>query len=148
MSNEKPWLTPKEAGVLLNMTGRNVTNLIHKGKISASKDEDGRYYIDRTEIYRVYPHVFKAERERNEKKPAENVSLKLLEEKVNLLQELISEKKKQNEFLIEQLQNATTEKSKMLDSINSQARLLEYKETRPTSKQQKKTAFRWPFKRK
>lgn len=129
MHRGKSWLTPKEAGEILGMTGRNVTNLIKKGKIRADKDEDGRYFIEKSEFFRVYPDALEKENERNAKNSSEGSAVKLLEEKLNHMQELLSERKRQNEFLVEQLNNFTQEKKGLIESINAHTRLLEYKET-------------------
>jgi len=133
MNNEKIWLTPKEAGDLIDMTSRNVTNLIRDGKIKAERDESGRFHIQKSEFYRVFPRALDSEIERNLKKmPPENTASKLLEEKNNHLMELIKEKAKQIDFLKEQLDNFNQEKSKMLDAISIHARLLEYKQKSTT----------------
>lgn len=129
MTNEKTWLSCREAGKLLNFTQRHIINLINKGKLSAEKDEYGRYFIQKSEFFRAYPDAMNVESKGTDKEPAGNDSVKLLEEKLQHLQEMFEEKKRQNEFLIEQLENFTQEKSKMLDAINSHARLLEHKES-------------------
>ena len=152
MSEEKVWLSCKEAAELLNCTDRNITTLITRGKLSAKKDENGKYFIQKAEFFRVYPEAMKREKERSDEKSGGKYSIKLLEERVRHLQEMIDEKKKHNDFLIQQLDNYTHEKSKMLDAINSHTRLLEYKEVSGKSKDKvlgKKMGsnWRWPFKK-
>lgn len=148
MNKEKTWLTCREASVLLNYTQRHMINLIKKGKITADKDEDGKYYINKSEFFRVYPNAMKVEVDGTSEKSMEGHARKLLEEKIRHLQEIVDEKKKQNEFLTEQLSNFTHEKSKMLDAINSHARLLEFKETTGKSSEQATNKIPWwPFKR-
>lgn len=56
---------------------------------------------------------------------------KMLEEKINSLERIIKEKEQKVEMLKEQLNNSNQKEFKMLDAINSHARLLEYKETPP-----------------
>lgn len=129
MNNEKNWLSCKEAARLLNITQRHVGNLIGKGKFRAEKNDDGKFIIMKSEFFRVYPYLLTIENDRNDENSLEQGTKKVMEEKIRHLQEMIDEKRKQNEFLIEQLSNFTNEKSKMLDAINSHTRLLEYKET-------------------
>ncbi len=147
MKIEKSWLTCREAASLLNYTQRHIVNLIKKGKLSADKDENGKYFIEKSEFFRVYPNATKGEPPRTEEKPAGNNSLEFLEEKIRHLQELVQEKNKHNEFLAHQLDNFTHEKSKMLEAINSHARLLEYKESTIKYTEDNKIASWWPFKK-
>lgn len=129
MNRQKSWLSCREAGELLNFTQRHVLNLIKKGRIKAEKDEDGRYIIMKSDFYIQYPELMNAEMDSNEEKPSSNELVRMLEERVRHLQEMVEEKKKQNEFLTEQLSNFTQEKMKMLEAINGHTRLLEFKET-------------------
>lgn len=152
MSEEKVWLSCKQAAELLNCTDRNITTLIARGKLSAKKDENGKYFIQKAEFFRVYPEAIKREKERSDENLGGKYSIKLLEERVRHLQEMIDEKKKHNDFLVQQLNNYTDEKSKMLEAINSHTRLLEYKETIDKSKgeflgEKKGSNWRWPFKK-
>ncbi len=148
MYNEKSWLTCREAAALLNYSQRHILNLIKKGKLSADRDEDGKYYIQKSEFLRVYPNAIKVETDGISEKSMEGHTRKLLEEKIKHLQEMVDEKKKQNEFLVEQLSNFTHEKSKMLDAINSNARLLEFKETAGKSYEKNSNKISWwPFKK-
>jgi excisionase family DNA binding protein len=124
MNIEKSWFTCREAADLLNYTQRHIVNLIKKGKLSAEKDENGKYYIQKSEFFRVYPTAMKMEEPRTKEKSVEKSNGKFLEERVRHLQELIEEKNKQTEYLKEQISNFTQEKSKMLDAINGHTRLL------------------------
>jgi len=154
MTDEKTWLTCREAGKLLNCTQRHVLNLIKKGKLSADRDETGKYFIQKSEFFRVYPDAMEVEVSGNEEKSPGNVDMKLLEEKLRHLEEMMNEKNKLNEFLLDQLNINKDEKSKMLDAINSHTRLLEFKESikksAPSSdeKSSKKAFDWWPWKRK
>lgn len=154
MNKEKTWLSCREVGELLNCTQRHALNLIKNGKLSADRDEGGKYYVQKSEFFRVFPDAKKVEIDRNESKLPGKEDMKFLEEKLKHLEEMMNEKNKQNEFLKEQLINFTEEKSKMLDAINGHTRLLEYKETSgkpaPSSaeKSSKKAFDWWPWKRK
>lgn len=149
MNNEKTWLTCREVGVLLNCSQRHALNLIKKNNISADRDERGQYFVHKSEFYRVFPEAMKVEQDGNEEKFGGSEAMKFLEEKIRHLQEMVDEKKKQNEFLTEQLGNFTEEKSKMLDAINSHTRLLEYKESggNCSPSAEKKSFSWWPFKK-
>jgi excisionase family DNA binding protein len=148
---EKTWLTCREIAEMLNYSQRHILNLIKKGKISAEQDESGVYYVDKSEFFRAYPDAMRMEMDRTDAKSSRNISIKSLEQKISHLQEMLEEKKKQNAFLTEQLSTCTQEKYKMLDAINSHARLLEFKETSPqkppASSNEKKGLNWWPFKK-
>ena len=151
MTEEKNWLTCREAASILNYSQRHIVNLIKNGKLSAQKDEDGKYYIQKSEFFRVYPNTMKQEKVGTVEKLLGNESVKFLEEKIRHLQEMVDEKKRQNEFLTQQLNNFTEEKSKMLEAINSHTRLLEFKETtvksNSTKPEHKSLNWIWPFKK-
>lgn len=153
MTEEKTWLTCKEAAILLNFTQRHILNLINKGKISAERDETGKYFIQKAEFFRVFPEALQVEPDGKDAKSLEKDTTKVLEEKIRHLQEMVDEKKKQNDFLTQQLNHFTEEKSKMLDAIASHTRLLEFKETSgksyTSSKENKisKNFDWWPFKK-
>lgn len=154
MKDEKSWLTCKEVAVLLNFTQRHIHNLINSGKLSAERDESGKFYINKSEFFRVYPETMSIRKPRNGAKSAlkstakfpeekGQETTKFLEEKVRHLQEMVAEKNRHNDFLVEQLSNFTQEKSKMLDAITSHTRLLEHKETSIN----KPFYWVWPFKK-
>lgn len=156
MNNEKTWLSCSEAAVLLNCSHRNISNLIKKGKLSAGRDETGKWIIDKSEFFRAYPDAMSMETPGTGEKNTGDQTMKVLEEKIKHLQDMVDEKKKQNEFLLSQLSVNTEEKSKMLDAINSHTRLLEYKETAssPNNPSQERYSdrkglslgWKWPFK--
>lgn len=71
------------------MTKSAVFKAIKKGRISAKKNELGRYDIDPAELHRVYPPLpepEKPERERTQETVAENRELKA---RLALLEELV-----------------------------------------------------------
>ena len=73
------------------MTKSAIFKAIQKGRISAKKNEMGRYDIDPAELHRVYPPLpapEKDERERTQETATENRELKA---RVALLEELVRE---------------------------------------------------------
>ena len=122
MNTEIPWFSCKEAAEALNFTQRHIVNLIKKGKLKAEY-ENGKYIIPKDDFFRVFPHAIKQEENKN----VESAVIKFLEEKICYLEEIIVEKRKENEFLREQLNRATSEKSKMLDTLNGYIKFLERK---------------------
>ena len=125
MNTEIPWISCKEAAEALNFTQRHIVNLIKKGKLKA-ECENGKYFIPKDDFFRVFPHVVK----QDENKCVENIAIKFLEEKISYLEDIIIEKRKENEFLREQLNRSTSEKSKMLDRLNGYINFLEQKISR------------------
>jgi hypothetical protein len=92
--------------------------MIKKGKLSAIRDEAGNYIIDKSEFYRVFPD---ANAKRTETKK------EALEVEITYLKEMVAEKSRQNEFLVQQLQESATEKTALIETLNSNQRLLEHK---------------------
>lgn len=73
------------------MTKSAIFKAIQKGRISAKKNEMGRYDIDPAELHRVYPPLptpEKDERERTQETATENRELKA---RLALLEELVRE---------------------------------------------------------
>lgn len=73
------------------MTKSAISKAIKKGRISAKKNEIGRYEIDPAELHRVYPPLLtteKGERERTQETATENRELKA---RLALLEELVRE---------------------------------------------------------
>lgn len=146
MKHEKPWLTCKDISMLLGCTQRNVLNILERKKISTEKDDSGKHIIQKSEFFRVFPHLMGMEESRREEKPVRNEVLRIMEEKLKHTQELLDEKKKLNEFLIEQISANHEKESKMLDALGSFGRLLEHKEK--GDKETRKGFNWWPFKKK
>ncbi len=126
MSENFTWITPKQAGELAGYTARHIQNLIVNGKLSATK-EDGKYYIDKSEFFRVFPKAHRKEQQGNSAQQAAEKNL--LEFENNILKEITSQKDKEIEFLRNQIDFVSQEKVKMLDAIVNQTKLLEYKGT-------------------
>lgn len=136
MKDSFSWLTPKQASELLGCTARNVTKLIVEGKLSATK-EDGRFYIDKSELFRAYPKAFRKEKAGNSSlQAAENSRLEM---ENGLLKELSSQKDKEINFLREQINHISTEKIKMLEAIVNQTRIIEHKNQIKTDKEKSKS---------
>lgn len=128
MNDEKIWLTCKDMAQLLGVTRRHVLNVLDKKNISAEKDENGTLIVQKAEFFRVFPNLMNAENPGKDGKSDGNSDMKLLEEKIKHLQEMLDEKKKQNEFLIGQINLGDEKQTKMLDAISAHSRLLEFKE--------------------
>ena len=127
MKGNFSWLTPKEAAQIIGCSTRHVQNLIVAGKLSASK-EDGKYYIDKSEFYRVFPETHRKEEEVSvETKACEADRLNIENQ---FLKTMFDKKEKEVEFLRSQIENVSCEKSKMLEIIGSNARLLEHKQNK------------------
>ncbi len=125
MKENYSWLTPKQAGELAEYSARHIQNLIVRGKLSATK-EDGKYYIDKSEFFRVFP---KAKRKEHEGDIAQKEAEKQrLEFENGLLKEVASQKDKEIEFLRSQVVFVSHEKEKILDALVGQTRLLEHKQ--------------------
>ncbi len=125
MKDTLTWLTPKQAANLAGYTARHIQNLITGGKLCATK-EDGKYYIDKSEFFRVFPTAHKKEQEGNSaQKAAEREKLQFENE---LLKEMSHKKDQEIEFLRSQVEFVSQEKCKMLDTIVSHTRMLEYKQ--------------------
>jgi len=64
---------------------------IQKGRISAKKDDLGRYQIDPAELHRVYPPPPVPEKGAHERTVEETAENRVLKAKVELLEELLRE---------------------------------------------------------
>lgn len=127
MKDSFSWLTPKQAGELAGYTARHIQNLIKSGKLTATR-EDGKYFIDKSEFFRVFPDAHRKAQRGNEANIEDAHARILSETEVKYLKEMLDDKDRQNEFLKKQLENFSLEKSMMLQAINSHSRLLEHKE--------------------
>lgn len=88
---ETPVYTLGTAAKATGMTKSAISKAIKKGRISAKKNEIGRYEIDPAELHRVYPPLpttEKGERERTQETSTENRELKA---RLALLEELVRE---------------------------------------------------------
>lgn len=125
----KTYLTCKDISILLDISQRHVLNILAKKSISTEKDDTGKHLIQKAEFFRVFPDLMNQEIDGKKTKSEGNQAMKLLEEKVRHLQEMLDEKKKQTEFLMGQISINDDKQSKMLDAISAHSRLLEFKES-------------------
>lgn len=127
--DNKTYLTCKDIAKLLNVTHRHVLNVLAKKNISTEKDDSGKHIVQKSEFFRVFPNLMNVENTGKDGKSQGNQDMKLMEEKIRHLQEMLDEKKKQNEFLMAQISVNDLKQEKMLDALNGHTRLLEFKET-------------------
>lgn len=128
------FLSTREAAEISGFSSRHIQNLITRGDMSATRGHDGRYLIEKSEFYRVFPdaHEQRMVPHDNEiiEKYSENVLLeaenKFLKEMLAEKDRRITEKDAQNEFLHKQLEVAATEKAMLLETIGSNQKMLEY----------------------
>ncbi len=137
MENNSSQLTARQAAEELGFTTRHIQGLIKRGKLSATRDELGNYLIDKTEFYRVFPNAFKAEQERTGANNHDSISRAVLENEVKNLKDLIQEKEKHNQYLREQLDKCNEKETLILETLNSNQRLLEHQSV-PVKKNRKK----------
>lgn len=140
MKDSFSWITPKQAGDLAEYSARHIQNMITSGKLSATK-EDGKYYIEKSEFFRLFPRAHRNEKEgNNSHKGSEHSQLQL---ENGMLKEMSSQKDKEIEFLRSQIEYVSQEKIKMLDAIVSHTRILEHKQSSqmPLKKQGWKAIF-------
>lgn len=128
------FLSTREAAEISGFSSRHIQNLITRGNMSATRSHDGRYLIDKSEFYRVFPdaHEQRMMPHDNEiiEKYSENV---LLESENKFLKEMLAEKDRritekdaQNEFLHKQLEMAAIEKTMLLETIGSNQKMIEH----------------------
>ena len=80
---------PYTLGQAAKATGKQKSTILEalrNGRISAAKDDLGRYQIDPAELHRVYPPTVHAEREET---PTTPYKTELLEEKIKHLEQEI-----------------------------------------------------------
>ena len=124
MNENQSRLSTKEAAELAGVDPRTIQGKIKKGRLSATRDEGGNYIIDRAEFYRVYPD---AQHVRSQPKEDDDLSRKMLENHLQHVMEMVKEKSRQIEFLQKQLEISTSEKGLLLETLNSNQKLLEHK---------------------
>ncbi len=139
MKDNPSWLTPKQAGELSGYTTRHIQNFITSGKLSATR-EDGRYYIDKAEFFRVFPKAHAKENNTETANGAADLARIKSEMEVEFLKEKMREKDKMIEFLLKEHENSQFKENKMLDAINSHSRLLEHKESQLVEKRKEEPA--------
>lgn len=121
---DSAFLSPSSAAKLAGFSSRHITNLITKGKLSATK-EDGKYKIEKSEFFRLFPDAHKKEKESDPN--SKDMEKARMEVENMMLKEMSSQKDREIQFLRSQLETFNQEKSQMLEAINHHARLLEHK---------------------
>jgi predicted site-specific integrase-resolvase len=123
-------LMAREAAEQSGKSHRQIQRLIKNGTLSATRDKSGNYLIEKSEFYRVFPEAFNIRRDATS---VVNTSQDCRDNKINLLEAMLSEKTRHNEFLQKQLEfigsqleSSTLEKTRLLDTIGNQQRLIEH----------------------
>lgn len=140
------FLSTREAAEQSGFSPRHIQNLITRGNISATRSNDGRYLIDKSEFYRVFPDAHEQRIVPHDseiiEKNSENI---LLEVENKYLKELLVEKDRriiekdtQNEFLHKQLELAATEKAMLLETLGNNQKLLEHSREKAEKTKRKK----------
>lgn len=132
MKDSESWLSPRQAGLLVGYSARHVQNFIMNGKLSASKI-DGRYYIDKAELFRVFPKEHKI----IEEKDPDKIELKTakIEMENEFLRTMLENKEKENEFLKNQIEKHDVKEKQMMEAITHHTRLLEHHSTKVESEE-------------
>lgn len=123
MSEHNSSISTREAAEIAGCSTRHIQSMIKNGKLSASRGDSGNYLINKSEFYRVFPDAYN---KRTLAKNADENSRIALEKEVQYLKEILIEKNRQNEFLHKQLEVAATEKSMLINTLNSNQKLLEH----------------------
>jgi len=116
-------ISTREAALELGVSSRQIQKLIKTGKLSAERNESGNYLIDKSEFYRAFPEAFNTRTNTNNN---EQWSRTVRDYEIKHLEAMLAEKTQQNEFLQKQLESSTLEKTRLLDAISNQQKLLEY----------------------
>lgn len=121
MKDSPSVLSPRQAGELAGKTARHIQHMINDGRLSATK-QDGRYYIDKAEFFRVFPEAHMDEQKRN--RSGLESEKERLEFENGMLKEIASSRNKEIEFLRNQIESISLEKTKMLEVISTHTRIL------------------------
>ena len=130
MVTNESHLMAREAAEQSGKSHRQIQRLIKNGKLSATRDQSGNYLIEKSEFYRVFPEAFNA---RHDATFTIKESRQFRDSEINHLETILSEKTRHNEFLQKQLEfigsqleSATLEKTRLLDTISHQQKLIEH----------------------
>ncbi|HHR1287491.1 TPA: hypothetical protein ACS3CI_003245 [Legionella pneumophila] len=129
MSEKSSFMSTREAAKEAGYSARHLQNFITSGKLSAKRGSDGKYLIDRSEFYRVFPDAYKQKLQENPKEISEEIFLN----EIKYLKEM-------NNFLHKQLETAEKEKNHLLETLKSSQRLLEHSNEK-TDKTKRKKIF-------
>lgn len=132
MVEKNSFMSTREAAKEAGYSPMQLQNYITSGKLSATRGSDGKYLIDRSEFYRVFPDAYKQKSQENTKEISEEIFLN----EIKYLKEM-------NNFLHKQLETAEKEKNYLLETLKSSQKLLEYGSGQ-TRKAKRKKIF-WIF---
>lgn len=127
MIEKNSFMSTREAAREAGYSSRHLQNFITSGKLSATRGSDGKYLIDRSEFYRVFPDAHKQKSQENAKEISEEIFL-------NEIKHL----KEMNNFLYKQLETAEKEKNYLLEMLKSSQKLLEHSSERAEKTKRKK----------
>lgn len=96
MSEQSTKVSAKEASEIAGCSIRKIQKMVKSGELFAHREQGGKYLIDKSEFYRVFPE-YMVRTEANPVREASEYEFKFLKE--------------QNEFLKEQLKTANEEKN-------------------------------------
>jgi hypothetical protein len=128
----------REAAEQSGKSHRQIQRLIKNGTLSATRDKSGNYLIEKSEFYRVFPEAFNIRHDTTSvvKTPQDG-----RDHKINLLEAMLSEKTRHNEFLQKQLEfissqleSSTLEKTRLLDAISNQQKLIAHQNGKKVKK--------------
>lgn len=131
LKNTSTQISTREAALELGVSSRQIQKLIKNGKLSAERNESGNYLIEKSEFYRIFPEAFKVRSDANND---EQNTRTVRDHEIKYLETLLTEKTRQNEFLQKQLESATLEKTRLLDTINNQQKLIEHQSGKMVSR--------------
>lgn len=128
----------REAAEQSGKSHRQIQRLIKNGILNATRDKCGNYLIEKSEFYRVFPEAFNA---RHDTTFAIEESRQCRDNEISHLKAMLSEKTRHNEFLHKQLEfissqleSATLEKTRLLDTIGNQQKLIEHQSSKKVRK--------------
>jgi len=117
-----PPLTLSEATKAAKKAKSTILEAIKSGKLSAAKDENGRYQIDPAELYRVYPVDHSADRTENQNRPDdEPEKTAFLLEKIRHLEEQLEKAEAERERERAQLQAQIKREQAQIEREQEQA---------------------------
>ena len=138
MVNNKSHLMAREAAEQSGKSHRQIQRLIKNGTLSATRDQSGNYLIEKSEFYRVFPDAFNT---RHDATYVIKESQQCRDNEISHLEAMLSEKTRHNEFLQKQLEfigsqleSATLEKTRLLDTIGNQQKLIEHQSSKKARK--------------
>lgn len=103
-------LTPKEAAELVGMSKQGIIRAIHKGQLSATRNEHGHFEIEPVELFRVYPPATTAD---NPTHSEEAAHLPDNDNRIEMLERMIRDKDETISDLRQRLDAEADERRKL-----------------------------------